>query len=352
MNFSDQRDAIGTGAVRTLAIIGFLALVGIGMWGSVTVARAVPGALQNIAAAVVSFTQIFIPASETITLSAPLTTPSGQPVTISFSHEDKNTDGSYTFRFNCVEGVAVTSGQNGATESIFCNVPFHFINTANTITITPDSSANRFVDIEVFIDFTPNGAATPTVTGSTALTIENEGVTGSPATLTPNQPAATTPTVPTAPSAPRAPGQSTSNTYPITGTVAVSNPNGFVDLTARVIEVGVVDKTTGAFTASSTPQRVPQNARVAVRFAIENNGTKTSPEFAFNAVLPTYPAHVFSSPMQQALGPGDRIEFTLGFDQFIDATQGEVTINIDPTGRINEPNKVNNIIKYTVVVVK
>jgi hypothetical protein len=92
--------------------------------------------------------------------------------------------------------------------------------------------------------------------------------------------------------------------------------------------------------------------RIAVRFAVENLGTRTSPQWTFNAVLPTYPGNIFSSPSQQALGPGDRIEFTLGFDSVIDADTGVLTVNVDPAGSINESTKANNIIHYTVTSVK
>jgi hypothetical protein len=53
--------------------------------------------------------------------------------------------------------------------------------------------------------------------------------------------------------------------------------------------------------------------------------------------------------MQQELAPGDRIEFTVGFDSFDPAKpDGIFTVNIDPSGRFNERNKENNIVKYTI----
>lgn len=347
-NSSDSRQKLAGAGTRVLAVVGLVAVVIIGMWGSVQVARAVPGTLSAIASAFVSVTQIFVPASETITLSAPsLSVVNGSPITLTITHDKKSVEGSYTLRYNCVQGVTFTSAQNGAAENIFCNTPFRFNNTNNTVTITPASSENRFVDVEVFVDFTPNGAATPTVTGSTIVTVENQSVANSPTTV-PTAPTTTPPPTPK-PTTPR-PGNPTSNTFPINGTqVKPSDPNGFVDLTARVIEIGVVDKTTGTFTASTTPNR---RDRVAVRFAIENIGTKKSPEFTYNAVLPTLPPYTFFSPVQQALNPGDRIEFTLGFDSFADATSGDVVINVDPTGGINERNKDNNIVRYTVTVIK
>lgn len=342
---------LGGIAVRALAIFGFLAIIIVGMWGSVQIARGIPNAFSSLASAIVSFSSVFVPAGEKIALSAPsLTVESNQPFVLSWTHDKKTVEGSYTFRYNCADGVSFSSlSVSGESETIFCNVPFNFLRTGNQIILTPLSTNNRFVDVEVFIDFTPNGANTPTVSGQISLTVVNNDNQTSPGTLTPTTtpPVVTTPR-PTTPR-PVTPGPTQTNIYPINGG-GVSDPNGYVDLSVRIIEVGVVDKTTGVFTSSSTPSRSAFNTRIAVRFAVENRGTKTSPQFDFNAVLPTLPANIFSSPMQQALAPGDRIEFTVGFDSF-DPSQssGIFIVNVDPSSRINERDKANNIVKYVII---
>jgi len=347
--------------LRILAVLSFLVVLSVGMWGSVQVAKAVPNAFSSLAAAIVSLSSIFVPAntSEQITLSTPaLTVSSGEDLTVSWEHTNKTAEGSYTFRYDCANGVHFTSLSGATSDStVFCNVPFHFLNNNNSITLTPVSGNNRFVDVTIFIDFTPNGISAATVTGSMVLTIVNENISASPGTIAPTTPTPTTPaTVPQPkPTVTPTKGTETITTYPstpVTVTPPVSDPNGRVDLTAYVIETGTVNTTTGVFTASSTPKRNPEGARIAVRFAIENIGTKTSPQFTFNAVLPTYPSHIFSSPGQQILNPGDRIEYTLAFDSFVDSDEGVFTVNVDPTGSINEPNKDNNIIHYTVKVVR
>ncbi len=350
---------LGQGATRLFAILGFIAVLGIGMWGSVQVARAVPGTLSNIAAAIVSLTSIFVPAGETISLSAPtLDVNSGESFVMTWTHAKKSVDGSYTFRYECADGVHFTSpSATGNNDTVFCNVPFNFLNTNNSITLTAISEKNRYADVTVFIDFTPNGANKATVTGKTTFTISNENLGTSPSTTatttvpsTPSTPAKPTTPVTTTPH--NNPGTPTSQTYPITTTTgpAASDPNGYVDLAANFIEVGTVDKTTGAFTASSTPSR---SQRIAIRFSVQNIGTKTSPQFDFNAVLPTIPSSIFSSPMQKELAPGDRIEFTIGFDSFNpDQPDGVFTVNIDPSGRFNERDKNNNIAHYTIHTVK
>src|SRR3989344_1311123 len=182
-NVSPERLA-GIG-LRALAVISFIAILSIGMWGSVQIAKAVPNAFSSLAAAIVSLSSIFIPAntSEQILLSAPaFTVSSGENLTVSWEHANKTADGSYTFRYNCAEGVHfVASPANPSSESaIFCNFPFHFLNINNSIALTPVSAKNRFIDVTLFVDFTPNGASASTATGSMVLTIVNEDITTSP----------------------------------------------------------------------------------------------------------------------------------------------------------------------------
>ncbi len=335
-------------AIRVLAVLGFVAILGIGMWGSIKVAQGVPNAFSSLASAFVGLTSVFVPVGEAITLSAPSPVASGVPFTLSWTHDKKSADGSYTFRYDCADGVYFTSPSAAGTQTtVYCNVPFNFLNSNNSISLIPVSTKHDHAAVTVYIDFTPNGVSRATVTGKAAVTIQGTSTLGTGTSvpvgnsITIIQPAPTT--------HPVTPGPAQTQTFPITGvSPQASNPNGYVDLAARVIDVGLVDKTTGVFTASSTPTRNSDQSRVAVHFAIENNGTKTSPQFDFSAVLPTMPSYIFSSPMQQELAPGDRIEFTLAFDDFNASGTGVFTVNVDPSGRINEKNKDNNIIHYTI----
>lgn len=344
MNGTGNGSRLAGSATRVLAIFGFVALLVIGMYGSVRVAQSVPGMFSNLAAAIVSITSIFVPANETISLSlSSYTVQSEAPLTIAFDHQNKKLDGTYAFRYSCVDGVTFsTIAGDGSTSQITCNQPYAFQPFNNSLTVTPVSEKARFADVEVFVTFTPEGAGTSTVAGSTVVTVENTKISGS--SLTPGGSTPTTPTTPVTPK-PQPPKRETI----VVPQGRASDPNGYTDLTARIIEVGIIDST-GAFVATSTPSR--QN-RVAVRFAVENIGTKTANrEFTFSAVLPTYPPYTYFSPSQVVLGPGDRIEYTIGFDSFEQDLSGDFIVNVDPTGSVNEKDKVNNIIKYTVTVTK
>jgi len=342
---------------RVLAVFGFIAIIGIGMWGSISIASGVPGAFSSLASAFVSLTSVFVPANEAVTLSIPsMNVTSGTPFVLSWTNTNQSGSGSYTFRYDCADGVYFTSpAPSGTDANVYCNVPFNFLNSNNAISLTPFSTTNRFIDVTIYIDYTPNGASKPTVTGKAAITIENDSLSTSPSAVATSTPAQTQPTQ-TQPRITTTAGPMTTQTFPLNGSGTVtqfSNPNGQVDLVSRVIEVGIITPN-GTFISSSTPSlgALTGGNRVAVHFAIENDGTKTSPQFVFNAVLPTLPINIFTSPTQRSLAPGDRIEYTLGFDSFDPSGTGTFVINADPSGSINEQNKANNILRYTITTTR
>jgi hypothetical protein len=144
-------------------------------------------------------------------------------------------------------------------------------------------------------------------------------------------------------------GEQENGVYPVSG-IGISQPNGRIDLSVHILETGIVSTSTNTFVATSP---IATSQKGAVRFEVINLGSKESGSWTFNAVLPTYPRHIFHSTTQQSLLPGDKIEFTLGFDQ-VNGTVSEdvITINVDPTGSIPESSKTNNIVQKTVRIAK
>ncbi len=128
----------------------------------------------------------------------------------------------------------------------------------------------------------------------------------------------------------------------------INNLYGFVDLEATIDTVGILDANSN-FIATST---FNQRDIGAVKFTIKNIGDKKSDGWTFNAVLPTSPAHIFHSDGQQALAPGEKIEFTMGFDKLRIGKQMPIIINVDPTGGMKESDKTNNITKIFIDIIE
>jgi len=159
----------------------------------------------------------------------------------------------------------------------------------------------------------------------------------------------TTTTSPTNTVTPQA-GEESNSTYEVINnpTSPTSISNGLVDFVATINSIGILDSE-GQFVASSTPN---SHSKIAVKFTIKNIGNKTSESWYFNAVLPTSPFHIFSSKSQQALAPGEKIEFTMGFDKPKIGENQLIIINVDPSGGIKESDKTNNIVKELITIVE
>lgn len=136
----------------------------------------------------------------------------------------------------------------------------------------------------------------------------------------------------------KTPGEKTSGTYPIGGTV--NAPYGLPDLTVRIQATGYLATTSAdSFVASST---VPSGSRPAVKFTVENVGTNVAGAWHFSASIPTQSAFIFNSPIQQSLNPGDRIDYTLGFDQATAGSNKMISITANFDRAIGESNTNNN----------
>lgn len=188
----------------------------------------------------------------------------------------------------------------------------------------------------------PSLSVVPATIASTTIPFEEEATT-TPATSTPVKPIALAPK-PVTPT----PGPAASSTYPITNPTNPT-PTGLPDFIVIIKNVGyLATSSADSFIASST---VPSGNRPAVSFSIKNVGTNVSGPWRFSASIPTQSSYIFQSPPQQALGPGDSIDYTLGFDQ---ANKGagqtiSITANFDHTVAESNPNNNSASTKITIL---
>src|SRR3989344_3701101 len=123
---------------------------------------------------------------------------------------------------------------------------------------------------------------------------------------------------------------------------------GKSDLYSNITAYGTLNSN-NEFTATTT---LKSTDKIAVRFEIVNHGTVETGTWYFNAVLPTFPSHIFTSESQQSLKPGEKIVFTLGFNKVAKKDGNEFVVNADPANSINEASETNNIAKLTMNDVK
>ncbi len=165
------------------------------------------------------------------------------------------------------------------------------------------------------------------VVPTASTTIPFGGATSTPATSTP----VTKPSRPVPPSNPATtPGHQTSTTTQISGSTGSPTLYGQADLAVTIDRIGYLATTSAeSFVASST---VPNGSRPAIVFTVKNVGTNVSSPWSFTATIPTATSYVYTAPLQQALRPGESIQFTLGFDQANKGSNQKISIHVNPNG--------------------
>jgi len=179
----------------------------------------------------------------------------------------------------------------------------------------------------------PSLSVVPAVIASTTIPFP-EIATTTPATSTAPKPVVTTakPATPT-------PGPTASSTYLINGTAA-QVPSGLPDFIVVIKNVGyLATSSADSFVASSS---VPSGSRPAVSFSIKNVGTNVAGSWRFSASIPTQTSYIFQSQPQQALAPGDSIDYVLGFDQANKGSGQMISVTANFDHAVTESNSNNN----------
>jgi hypothetical protein len=179
------------------------------------------------------------------------------------------------------------------------------------------------------------------VTSTTTLPVDETVVLTPVATttvVTPNLPTTTTKPA-TVSTTPRPATVTTTRTTVITS--AKPDPYGKSDLTVRITDVGYMrrDGNTESFVSSNDIDRSRDGG---VKFTVTNTGTNVTGSWKFEIKLPSSPSRTFTSPTQRSIGPGDSIEYVLGFEKPRRGDNRDITITVDPTDRVSESNERNN----------
>ena len=264
-----------------LAIIGFIILGIIVIWGLIHLARLSSPWFASL------FDGKKVDAT-TIVVTAPTKADSGETMTVSWKHASE-TEGMYAFVYKCETGLSYkVPGPDGKFLEIPCGAAFSAGTTTKQIAVLPTLTGTTSVKSLFSIVFMPRGEGTQ-ARGEASTTITASAVTPAPAP------------------------KPQSNPKPTAG------PS---DLSVRI--------------NSAT---VDQFGNGVVSFDIANTGSGSTGTWYFQAQLPTSQAYTYFSPAQTALAPGSHITNTLRFTQ---AINGSVFISVDPSNGVRESNEGNN----------
>lgn len=326
--------------LRVVAVLGLIVVLLLGAWGIIQLAFWLPSLFSDISG---NIGGIFKrePAQETLTISLPTSVVAGTPFTLSWTHKNGEGERNFGLAYQCREGVTFETTQHNGGETITCDTPYALPSASSSIQLVARlASSAKATPVGVSVAATTvDGTIMATSTGGTVV---NPAATS---TTTTPKPATTKPA--TSYSAKPA------TTYYASG--RTSNLYGTPDLSVAI---------NAAYTSGG---------RAVAQFTVSNIGTNVSPaNWFFTAALPINGGYTYQSPAQQALYPGDRIVYTMGYDSVGNYGYGgqncgtpyyqngysyvtpcfntgpsyggqqTVTIMVDPYNLIYEANKYNN----------
>jgi hypothetical protein len=266
---------------------------------------------------------------------------SGESFTLSWNGKTRE-NGSYMLSYPCIDGVRLETSVHEPYERITCDSQFYFSPTNNAIELTAVSENSHVVDIPVTLSFMDNNATGTQKLGEMVLTVINPNIAED---LTPTN----TPT-PQVTKSPRPSPSPVVTPKPVTGTphriYRASNPYGQADLAVQILAVGYLNPKTNAFVRSNT---LTNGMRAAVKFMVINNGDKNTGAWNFSATLPSRTNPTYTAINRPNLGPGDSVEYVLGFENLNNNAQNTVTITADPQNYIFESNENNNTYSATII---
>ncbi len=345
-----------TYAIKSLAIVGFIAAIIAGLWIVVQVIQYVPTAfesLANIADSIYGGTnQLSFKAEKDVVNS-------GESLRLTYS--PVRGSGSYVFSYRCVDGVsAETRNADGAIVRFDCEKAITVAsgklpNVEQVAEIMFSSEKGRFSDVPFTFAFVRDGSDKVTYEKNGVVTVVNATipqtglVTRDPVV---SKPVVTTPVVTKPVTAPVVVAKPVKTTpvvlhkkVPVTVTsYPVSNPNGYTDLviayvgTGRIVN-GVVIPATSITTGDA----------VGLVLSVKNTGTKTSGVWSVRATFPGEDATSFTTDTQAPLLPGERATMTIRFTAGTAGSAKIIRANVVAT---NESDFSNNSFENTIRIVR
>ncbi len=262
-------------ASNILAIVGFIILIVVVIWGLVNLASLSRG----------WFSSLFGGGEAVVSVTAPESAVAGAPFTLSWKY-DEPAPGSYALLYQCASGLGFQTQGPAGPVGIPCGAAFTVANAEKRISLTPYlSGAEKNVALSII--FIP--AATTTSSGEAVARAQGS------ATVKILPASSPTPTPTPTPSPAKTPTQTPA---PTPKPAAPSVPTTPADLSVRIISVSIDAGGNGIAT-----------------FDIANVGGSPSGTYYFSAHLPTVAGYTYSSLAQSSLAPQAHIVSTLRFTQ-------------------------------------
>ena len=283
-----------------LAIVGFIILIVVVIWGLVNLAGISRGWFSSL-----------FGKNSGIVVTAPKSATSGTPFSISWKYSEPGA-GTYAFLYQCQSGFQLqTPSPGGTMNGIPCGAAFTLASGKKEVSLTPFLSRNESLDVPLTIIFMPSATGTSPSAGNSGGTQQAQG--SATVTIKPAEAAASPAPAPSPAPTPAAPTPAPTPAYVPPAATQVSKAPA--DLSVRITSLSSDAYGHGVAT-----------------FDIENVGGSSSGTYYFMAQLPVSGGsppyaggyggtqYTYSSTAQSPLLPGEHILSTLRFSQPISGT--------------------------------
>ena len=352
----EKKDSI----LKSLAIVGFIGIIILIAWLSIQLVNFIPGAFSSLASIAEGLDQYKETVVEEIKEDEPemvkfsvtsekTLVSKGEEVVLNW--EDSSKSGSYTFAYECADGVSVDIFDNEGTKSIDCNNNYN-VGDRNNLTISVDSEKERYSLLKYSISFLKTEDSEPSAKAESSLTVYNSDVNDVIAdsenedtteVITPTESTSNTDTTSagnndTTPTT--VAGNETVYKQEFVYQIPTSDPNGRTDLSIKFLNTGTIVGNT------FFPGKIKTEEEGALQFEVKNYGTKTSKEWTYSLTLPN--GGTYTSNKQLPLKPNERAVIVVGFPTTEDTThtfKGSIKDSSDV-------NSINNQFSQSVTFVR
>lgn len=315
--------------VKVLVIVGFLATIVLFLWFGAKMIALLSPSFANLASVTETMRE-YGPVNDLELQADKDIVNSGESFRASWN--DTQQTGEFIFSYECVDGVTVlVRDENERFVPIRCTETLTLPATVHGLFLSIDSRQLRFADVMLNLTFISSEEQI-TLVDTTQVTVINASVVGDVTNTDGETPedaipdAAQSTTTETGDAAPPPQPQDTPVSPP------QSSPNGYVDLAVTILGVGEVRNNAFQVTAG-----LNGDGPNALKFDIENTGTKTSDTWRFFVDLPG--GTTFRSDVQAPLRPQEHAVIVLTFElEDIDSDSAQVSVEAEVSEDITLTN--------------
>ncbi len=324
--------------VNIFAILGFALLLIIAVWSAIQVVRFAPRAMEGagIGSWFKGETKISLKLDK-------VNFEDGEEFDLKWSLENAD-GGTVSFIYSCQEGVAFDIfDENSKTyKTLPCNTPYNMPVDTDKLALKVHLNGVRFKEAPIAIVYTDSSSNK--IKDIVKISIENKNANMANPDTGNNENGDKQETADNSEQSDAAATSGKEGTITnatknnsSANNACVSKSFGTPDLKISNLQTGVIGSN-GYFIPKTN---FSQNETMYIKFKVSNKGTKTTPYWKFQFLLPTKQKQVYTSKYQARISPCSGRYYTISATSLAPGTQ-KVIINLDPYKAIKELNEYNN----------